>query len=157
MANENKNDNIVVEKSQIDKLLEHLQKQDEKIKMLESIADKNELAKYMEKSKDKTKRSCRVRCLRDDKGERVVVTSWDNMVTNEVWQNQNGISVAKQVVKVHTEDGKEIIGDLLDVGRRYEYISAEKVGEKKNEAGNTIWTVKAENGKTYEIGLQFIN
>ena len=52
-------DNVVVEKTQIDKLLEHLQKQDEKIKMLESIADKNQLAKYLDKTKDKTKRSCR--------------------------------------------------------------------------------------------------
>lgn len=149
--------NVVVSEEGLKQVLEELKILKEKTVILESIADKTELAKYFEKTKDRTKRACRLRCLRNDKGEQRVVVFWGPMITNETWQNQNGVTVAKQVIKVKDEDGMEIVGDLLDIGRRYEFISAEKVGELKDETGNTIWEVKADNGKTYKIDIRFIN
>lgn len=153
---------IVVEKSQLDALLEEQRVMKEKMVMLESIADKTQLAKFYEKMQDKDKRSFRLRVLRNDNGEKLVVKSWGPMVTNEVFQNAQGVSVAKQVVKVQLENDSEVVGELLDMGRRYEFIQTEKVETIKsykddNGAEWDILKLKAENGKTYEIDSHFVN
>ena len=154
---ETSSENVVVDKGKLDAVLGELQELRQKTTMLESIADKKELAKFLDKSKDRTKRVCRLRTLRDDEGNSQVVISWGRMISNEVYQNPQGQTVAKQVVKVKTEDGKEISGDLLNIGRSYEYIDATKVGEAKDEEGNIVWEVKASNGKTYSMDIRFIN
>lgn len=155
-------ENVVVEKTKLDKILSEFSGLQEKVKLLESIADKTQLAKYLEKHRDATKRTCRLRGLRNDKGEFKVIISWGRMVTNEVFQNAQGVSVAKQVVNLVNEDGEELVGELLDIGRRYEYITAEKVEKIKDylddkDAKWEVWKVKAENGKTYDIDSHFIN
>lgn len=147
---------VVIDKSKLDSVLQELSALKEKTAMLESVADKAQLAKFFEKMRDKEKRSCRLRVLRDETGEKKVVIGWGPMISNEVYINERGLSVAKQVIKVSLEDGKEVVGDLLDIGRRYEYIQADKLGES-NDDGHIKWKVKAENGKEYNLDVRFIN
>lgn len=155
--NESSN-SVVVEKGKLDAVLSELSALRSETQMLKSIADKGELAKFHEKQRDKEKRSCRLRVLRDgENAEKKVVVGWGPMLNNEVYQNDRGLTVAKQIVKVFLEDGKEIVGDLLEIGRRYEFILAEKVGEEKDDQGNIFWKVKAENGKEYKVDFRCIN
>ena len=153
---------IVVDQATLEGVLKKLQDTEDKVKMLESIADKGELAKFYDKTADRTKRTYKLRVLRGDSGEKLVVTGWGPMITNEVFQNAQGISVAKQVVKVQLEDGKEVVGELLDIGRRYEFIQAEKVEVVKSykddkDAEWEVLKLKVENGKIYEIDSHFVN
>lgn len=156
MPQENENQ-IVVDKAKLESLLAEFETMKGRLQIMESIADKSKLADYFEKTKDRNKRTCKLRVLRDENGDKKVVTQWGPMIHNEVYQSASGLSVAKQFVRVTLEDGKEIEGDMLDLGRRYEYVEADKLREIQEQDGTVKWEVRAENGTTYTIDTRFIN
>ena len=156
---------IEVNKEKLESLINNYEALQKKVSLLEEVADKNEIAKYIDRHRDITKRNCRIRYLRDEEGNKLVVVGWGSMPTNEVFIGPNGLSVAKQTVKIQIEnkDGQieEKIADLLELGRRYEYMSAEvsERTQKTNDKGEkqSIWKIKAENGREYVLDEKFIN
>ena len=156
---------VTVDKAKLDILLQNYESLQKQVSLLNEVADKNEIAKYMDRHRDVTRRTCRVRYLRDEEGNKLIVTGWGNMPTNEVFVGPTGQPVAKQTVKVFIEDkeGKveEKVYDMLDIGRRYEYMTAEVLerSSRTNDKGIKVeeWKVKADNGKEYLLDPKFLN
>lgn len=162
MAEDNKT--ITVDKEKLEGILKEFEELKKKTDLLEAVADKNEILKYMSRNRDLSKRTCRLRTLRYEDGTQKVVVSWPNMVMNEVFIGANGLSSAKQIVRLHMEDGTEETLEILEAGRRTDYIPAtvlkrSKIYQDENghEVLREIWEVKAETGKTYMIDTRFIN
>ena len=159
---------IQVEEGQVMELVSELKLMREKneeirkeVGILKEIANKNELAKYYEKQKDKNARKCRIRYIRNENGDKLVVVGWGMMPMNDVFIGPMGNTISKQNVRIKLENGLEEIIDLFEWGRRYEQMEADVTerSKKQNERGEMeeIWTVKVENGKTYQIPTYAIN
>lgn len=156
---------VNVDKVKLETLLQNYESLQKQVSLLNEVADKNEIAKYMDRHRDSTRRTCRLRYLRDEEGNKLVVVGWGNMPTNEVFLGPTGLPIAKQTVKVRVEnkEGKieEQIADMLEIGRRYEYMTAEVLerSSKTNDKGQKVeeWKIRAETGKEYSIDPRFVN
>ena len=63
-----------------------------------------------------------------------------------------------QVIEIIYEDGEKEKIALRDYGRRYVHVSAKVLETRKKNDGEVILKVeRKDNGKVYEIGVQYVN
>lgn len=147
---------VLVDKATLDSILERLEKTEDmekKIQMLTEVADSRNMAKWMDRNRVALSKEC---TLTTYKGK--VVLAW-KMVTNEVYKNQFGAWQENQTIEFILEDDTRVIvpynvlGDSMQTPK----IKATVLSSTTDEKNNVTWKVKAENGNTYNVGVQFVN
>lgn len=146
---------VKVSKEKLDAILNRMDR-------LEYATSKAGLATYDSRHKDKQGKFVQLRTF-----EGLVVTSWSDLVVNNVEKDGNGRWSEDQRIRITTEDGKEAEMPLFLFTRRYAYLKAEVISEVNNLAeeevakyGKQTFKVKVDDGKTlkeYTIGSKFVN
>lgn len=138
---------VTVKKDALDALLARVDR-------LESAASKAALGKYDDKHKEKTIPEYKLRAF-----EGLVVTKWDDLVTDVVEKNGNGAWREEQTIRIYTEDGTDRVMPYMVFVRRYNYVPCElvsetKTGDKRILKLRTNWGGKE---REYEVDSKFVN
>lgn len=85
------------------------------------------------------------------------VVGWDKMVQNDVYKDESGRLVEKQMVSFWYEDGTKAQMTYREWGIAYELVAFEVTKESKDADGNLFFTCVGPDGKTIELNANFIN
>jgi len=149
------------EKTEIDRLMEMIKQQSDKIEKLEkdrdmllSVADKTQLSRYYSRNQKMLPTKVKVRKI-DDK----FIVGWSDMIENEVYQDPATLRwVENQKIKVIFSDGSSGIYNLRDYVKRYKTEEATIVSKTIDDSdGNTYYTVRVPSGQEFKINVTFLN
>lgn len=138
---------VTLKKSELSEIMERL-------KRVESAAEKSRLAKYDESTKGGKGKVVRLRTI-----EGKVVLSWDNMSANTVEKSpKTGAWGEDQRIVLHLEDKTTKEMEYVIFSRYFVHLDANVLSETKESGTNeTIYKVRTEDGREYDINTKFIN
>lgn len=138
---------VTLKKAELESLMARLDR-------VEAAAEKSRLARYDENNKGNKGKVIRLRTI-----EGKVVISWDDMTANTVEKSpKTGAWGEDQRIRIHLEDKTSKEMDLVIFNRHFVHLEADVLSETKVSGTNeTIYKVRTDDGREYEINTKFIN
>lgn len=138
---------VTLKKEELESLMARLER-------VEAAADKSRLNKFDENNKGNKGKVVRLRTI-----EGKVVTSWDDMTANTVEKSpKTGAWGEDQKIRIHLEDKTSKEMEYVIFARHFAPLEADVLSETKESGTNeTIYKVRTEDGREYEINTKFIN
>lgn len=146
---------VEVSKEGLDKLLNTVKEQDDKIKMLLEIADKGRLAHWQSTHKSGAPKTYYLTTYTDKEGNAQIITSW-RMLSNNVWKDAEGVWREKQEIEVEYENGKKDTLAYVEFGTKTSKVPA-KLLSTTQKGGKTIFEVETEDKKKLTVDSTFVN
>ncbi len=150
-----KEDQVMIDRKDLDKLFETIKDQGKKIEVLYDVADKGRLAKAMSGTNGESLIKT-VKISRWDNG--LIIVGWK--LTHNQSEIINGRWIEKQDTMLVFSDGSMLEVPLLDFYRKVKKETAEIVSRTKKEIGGVetqILNLRMKDGLTFEIDAAFIN
>lgn len=127
-----------------------LQKNEE---LLMQVADKKQLALYYSRNKKDLPPIVKLRMMNNK-----VILGWRTIQDDVFEDSTTGRWKEIQIIELIYEDGEKEKIALRDYVRRYVYAEAKVLETVKKEDGAVVLKVeRKDNGKVYEVGVQYIN
>lgn len=122
--------------------------------LLLQIADKKRLATYYERHHEKIPSIVKLRMM-DDK----VILGWRTLKDDVFLNATTGKIVENQTIQVIYEDGKSEEFRYVDYVRRYTQTKCKVLSTIKDEKSDKtkLKVEREDDGKKYEIGIEYIN
>lgn len=133
-----------------------LKTRDDQIDILTRASDKSRMAKEMAKGEGPITRTIRVSTINN-----LMVVGWKNLVDIAPYKVGNAWNEGKQHYEITTEDGNKIEypshASFFDALNNNQVV-CDVLSRKEKSDGNVMVEIKRQDtGKTYEIGVQFVN
>ena len=148
-----KEETIAVPKSLLETLQNDIAALKKNEELLMQVADKKQLALYYSRNKKDLPPIVKLRMLNNK-----VILGWRTIQDDVFEDSVTGRWKEIQVIEIIYEDGEKEKIALRDYGRRYVHISAKVLETRKKNDGEVILKVeRKDNGKVYEVGVQYVN
>jgi len=149
---EEKEENVSVPKSLLEKLVSTVEKQTEQISILTEAADKNKLSEVeRRRNSGKLVKSVRISSFRGK-----IIVGW-RRTKDEVYFDAEGRLVEKQEIELVFEDKSKEVVTMRQFSNEISALKAEVLRESRDNEGNIFYVVAFEDGKELEISQTFIN
>lgn len=140
----------------IDTLVKEMKDLKAQNEMLLQVADKKMLSTYYARNQKKLPKIVKLNMI-----NRKVILSW-KMLQNEVYKEAVGNAIIwreKQIVSLGLEDGSNVEMSYMDYVRQYTQVEAKVLSSTTEEITGklVLKVVRLDNGKEYELGVEFIN
>jgi len=157
MEEETKKEEEVVEikKTDLQSLLERLDKVEKDNNMLLSVADKGRVSRYELINQEELIRTAKISFLKNEKGESKAVVAW-RTVQDEVYIDANGVYRENQIIEIFFDDKKSQKIRYIDFVRLVEKREGEIIEKRQTKEGE-IFKIQMKDGKEYELDIKFIN
>lgn len=143
---------ITITKEQFEKFQKSIDDLKSKTEFLESVADRKQVANWYARHKEKLPVHVRLRTIRGK-----VIVGWKTVI-DEVYKDASGRWVENQQIELAYEDGEAETMSYANFSRTYDAVKCERIGQIMDEKDNLILKLKRlDNGKEYEVGVQFVN
>lgn len=155
-SDEPKSDEVVVDKSILEKLLSRVDRLEEDNEILRGAADKGRLSRIESlRAQGKLVKTAKVNFL-DNKA----VVGWSK-VKDDVYFDSEGKLHETQIVKVYLDgkDGEKETRELdyRTFSRTMQKVEGEVISESSDKDGNVSCTIQLKDGREYKIDVLFIN
>jgi len=156
--NKGKKESVEVPKDVLERLLDTVEKQGEKIKDLESAADVGRLSRIQQaRNAGKLVKSAKLSIY-----EGKVVLGWSR-VKDDVYFDESGRLHEDQQVELYLDNGKNKKPTKTEpmsyraFARLTTKIEGEVIKESKDKEGQIMFTVQLEDGREFELPIVFLN
>ena len=146
---------VEIKKTDLQSLLERLDKVEKDNNMLLSVADKGRVSRYELINQEELIRTAKISFLKNEKGESKAVVAW-RTVQDEVYIDANGVYRENQIIEIFFDDKKSQKIRYIDFVRLVEKREGEIIEKRQTKEGE-IFKIQMKDGKEYELDIKFIN